>query len=123
MRSKKNIESLFLRLDILDSDEINMRGGIKKIPPDIESMDKTVSGMIKQEESRVNNLGQQLDDVRQNNKIFDSEIERLNQTIKPGSRFFFKGLILMHSCLLEKVSMQKVQICLERLFSRIHHTS
>ena len=78
---EKNIESLFLRLDVLGSDEINMRGGIKKIHPDIESMDKAVSGMIKQEESRVNNLGQQLDDVRQNNKIFDSEIERLNQTI------------------------------------------
>jgi len=38
--------------------------------------------MIKQEESRVNNLGQRLDYVRRNNKIFDSEIERLNQTIK-----------------------------------------
>ena len=79
---EKDIESLFLRLNVLDLDEINMRGGIKNIPPDIESMDKTVSGMIKQEGSRVNNLGQQLDDVRQNNKIFDSEIERLNQTIK-----------------------------------------
>ena len=78
----EDIESLFLRLDILDSDEITMRGGIKKIPPDIESMDKTVLGMIKREDSRVNNLGQQLDDIRQNNKVFDSEIERLNQTIK-----------------------------------------
>ena len=84
---EKDIESLFLRLDVLGSDEINMRGGIKKIPPDIESMGKTVLGMIKQEESRVNNLGQQLDDVRQNNKIFDSEIERLNQTIKPDPVF------------------------------------
>ena len=78
----EDIESLFLRLDILDSDEITMRGGMKKINPYIESMGKTVSGMIKQEESRVNNLGQELDGVRQNNKIFDSEIERLNQTIK-----------------------------------------
>jgi len=84
---EKDIESLFLSLDVLGLDEINMRGGIKKITPDIESMDKAVSGMIKQEESRVNNLGQQLDDVRQNNKIFDSEIERLNQTIKPDPVF------------------------------------
>ena len=37
---EKDIESLFLRLDVLGSDEINMRGGIKKITPDIESMDK-----------------------------------------------------------------------------------
>jgi len=79
---EKEIESLFLRLDVLGSDEINMRGGIKKITPDIDSMDTTVSGMIKHEESRVNNLGQQLDDVRQNNKFFESEIERLDQTIK-----------------------------------------
>ena len=78
---EKEIESLFLKLDVLDSDEINMRGGTKKIPADMESMDTTVSGMIKQEESRANNLGQQLDHVRRNNKIFDSEIEKLNQTI------------------------------------------
>jgi len=44
---EKEIESLFLRLDVLGSDEINMRGGIKKITPDIDSMDTTVSGMIK----------------------------------------------------------------------------
>ena len=79
---EKDIESLFLRLDILDSDEINIRGATRQITPDIESMDKTVSGMIKQEESRVNNLGEQLDDVRRNNKIFGSEVARLNQTIK-----------------------------------------
>ena len=79
---EKEIESLFVRLDDISLDEINMRGGTKIITTDMESMDTTVSGMIKQEESRVNNLGQQLDDVRQNNKIFDSEIERLNQTIK-----------------------------------------
>jgi len=78
---EKDIESLFLRLDDLDSDKINMRGGTKKISTDVEYMDTTVSGMIKQEESRVNNLGQQLDHVKRN-KIFDSEIERLNQTIK-----------------------------------------
>ena len=41
----EDIESLFLRLDILDSDEIPMRGGIKKINPYIESLGKTVSGM------------------------------------------------------------------------------
>ena len=64
---EKDIESLFLKLDILDSDEINMRGGIKKIPGDIETIDKTVSGKIKQEESRVTVLGQQLDDIKQNN--------------------------------------------------------
>ena len=79
---EKEIESLFLRLDVLDLDEINMRGGIKKTTPNIDSMDTTVSGMIKFEESRVNNLGQQLDDVRQNNKTFESEIERLSKTIK-----------------------------------------
>ena len=78
---EKEIESLFLRLNVLDSGEINMRGGTKKIPADMASMETTVSGMIKQEESRVNNLGQQLDHVRRNNKIFDSEVERLNQTI------------------------------------------
>ena len=78
---EKKIESLFLSGEVLDSDQMNLHGGIKKVFPDIESMDKTVSGMIKQEESRVNNLGQQLDYVRRNNKIFDSEIERLNQTI------------------------------------------
>ena len=83
----EDIESLFLRLDILDSDEITMRGGMKKINPYIESMGKTVSGMIKQEESRVNNLGQELDGVRQNNKIFNSEIEILNRTIKPDPVF------------------------------------
>jgi len=84
---EKEIESLFLKLDVVGSDEMNMRGGIKKIPPDIESMDKTVSGMIKQEESRVNNLGQQFDDLKQNNKIIESEIKSLNQTIKPDSIF------------------------------------
>ena len=84
---EKEIESVFLRLDVLGSDEINMRGGIKKIIPDIESMDTTVSGMIKQEESRANNLGQRLDHVRRNTKIFDSKIERLNQTIKPDPVF------------------------------------
>jgi len=84
---EKEIESLFLRLDVLDSDEINMRGRTKKIPADMKSMDQTVSGMIKQEESRVNNLGQELDGVRQNNKIFDSEIEILNRTIKPDPVF------------------------------------
>ena len=84
---EKEIESLFLKLDVLDSDEINMRGGTKKIPADMESMDTTVSGMIKQEESRANNLGQRLDHVRRNTKIFDSKIERLNQTIKPDPVF------------------------------------
>ena len=84
---EKEIESLFLRLDVVGSDEMNMRGGIKQIPPDIESMDTTVSGMIKQEENRVNNLGKELDHVRQNNNLFDSEIERLNQTIKPDPVF------------------------------------
>ena len=79
---EKEIESLFLSLDVLGPGEINMRGRTKKITTDIESMDTTVSAMIKQEESRVNNIGQQLDDVSRNNKIFDSEIERLNQTIK-----------------------------------------
>jgi len=79
---EKEIESLFLKLDVLDSDEINMRGGTKKITTDMKSMDTSVSGMIKQEESRANNLGQQLDNGKRNNKIFDSEIERLNQTIK-----------------------------------------
>jgi len=79
---EKEIEALFLRLDVLGLDEINMRGGIQKVIPGIESMDTTVSGMIKHEESRVKNLGQRLDYVRRNTKIFDSEIERLNQTIK-----------------------------------------
>ena len=84
---EKEIESLFIRLDVLDSDKIKMREGEKKITTDIESMDQTVSGMIKQEESRINNLGQQLDDVRRNNKIFDSDIQSLNQTIKPDPVF------------------------------------
>ena len=66
---EKDIESLFLKLDVLDLDEINMRGGTKKIPADMKSMNQTVSGMIKQEESRANNLGQQLDHVKRNNKI------------------------------------------------------
>jgi TolA-binding protein len=79
---EKEIESLFLRLDVLGLDEINMREGIKKITPDIESMNTSISGMIKQEESRVNNLDKQLDDVRRNNKIFGNEVERLNHTIK-----------------------------------------
>ena len=79
---EKEIESLFLRLDVLGLGEINMREGIKKITPDIESMNTSISGMIKQEESRVNNLDKQLDDVRRNNKIFENEAERLNHTIK-----------------------------------------
>ena len=79
---EKEIESLFLRLDVLGLDEINMREGIKKITPDIESMNTSISGMIKQEESRVNNLDKQLDEVRRNNKIFENEAERLNHTIK-----------------------------------------
>jgi len=90
---EKEIESLFLRLDVLDLDEINMRGGIKKTTPDIDSMDTTVSGMIKFEESRVNNLGQQLDDVRQNNKTFESEIERLSKTIKLDPVFSLREYI------------------------------
>ncbi len=90
---EKEIESLFLSLDVLDSGEINMRGGIKKTTPDIDSMDTTVSGMIKFEESRVNNLGQQLDDVRQNNKTFESEIERLSKTIKLDPVFSLREYI------------------------------
>ena len=90
---EKEIESLFLRLDVLDLDEINMREGIKKTTPNIDSMDTTVSGMIKFEESRVNNLGQQLDDVRQNNKTLESEIERLSKTIKLDPVFSLREYI------------------------------
>jgi len=90
---EKEIESLFLRLDVLGSDEINMRGGTKKITTDMKSMDTTVSGMIKQEESRVNNLGQELDGVRQNNKIFDREIKILNRTIKPDPVFSLRTYV------------------------------
>ena len=106
---EKEIEALFLRLDVLGSDEINMRGGIKKVIPDIESMDTTVSGMIKQEESRANNLGQQLDHVKRNNKIFDSEIERLNQTIKLDPVFSSSEYIDAFVSL-RKVNNQKIEI-------------
>ena len=90
---EKEIESLFVKLDVLRSDETNMRGGIKKLTPDIETMDTTVSEMIKQEESRVNSLGQQLDNVRRKNKSFDSEVARLNRTIKPDLVFSRKEYI------------------------------
>ena len=90
---EKQIESLFLTGEVLDSDQMNLRGGIKKVFPDIASIDTTISSMISEEKSRVDKLGQQLDVVRLHNKTLDSEVERLNQTIKPDPTFSSKGYI------------------------------
>ena len=84
---EKKIETLFLKTEVLDSNEMDMRGGIKKVFPDIASMDTTISGMISEEKIRADTLGQQLEDLRLTNKTFDGEVETLTQTIKPDLIF------------------------------------
>ena len=84
---EKKIETLFLKTEVLDSNEIDMREGIKKVDPDITSMDTTISGMINSEKSRVDILGQQLKGLRLSNKTFDGEVEKLIHTIKPDPVF------------------------------------
>ena len=50
--------------EVLDSDQMNLHGGIKKVFPDIASIDTTISSMISKEKGRVDKLGQQLDGLR-----------------------------------------------------------
>jgi tetratricopeptide (TPR) repeat protein len=84
---EKEIETLFLKLEGLDSDEMGLRGGIKKTIPDIVAIDTTISGMLNEEKNRLDKLGQQLGEVRLNNKTFDSEVERFNKSIIPDPVF------------------------------------
>ena len=79
---EKQIESLFLKLDVIDLDEIGMREGVVKAIPDIDSMDKTISSMIDEEKKRIGSLGQNIDSIRLENEKFDRELEKLSATIK-----------------------------------------
>jgi TolA-binding protein len=85
-----NIEVLFLKSEILDSEEINIRAGIKKFFPNIESMDATISGMINQEKTHVADLGQRLDSIRLNSKAVESKIAKLSKSITPDPVFSSK---------------------------------
>jgi TolA-binding protein len=90
---EKSIESLFLKLANLDSDEIDMRGGIKKVIPNIESMDATVSGMINEEETHVADLDQQLNNIRLNSLAVENDVVKLNKSITPDPIFSRKDYI------------------------------
>ena len=87
---EQDIEVLFMKSKILDSDEIDMRAGIKKVFPNIESMDATISGMINQEKTHVAELGQRLDSIRLNSMAVESEVAKLNKSITPDPVFSSK---------------------------------
>ena len=85
-----DIEVMFLKSEILSSDEIDMREGIKKFFPNIESMDTTISEMINQEKTHVADLGQRLDSVKRNSKAVESEVAKLTKSITPDPVFSSK---------------------------------
>ena len=87
---EKQIETLFLKLDVIDLDEIEMREGVIKVIPDIDSMDKTISSMIDGEKKRIGSLGQNIDSIRLENEKFDRELEKLSGTIKQDPIFSSK---------------------------------
>jgi len=84
---EKKIESQFLKLETLGSDEMNIRAKIKIIIPDIASMDTNILSLIDEESQRVDNLGQQLNDINEKNKISDMAVKNLGKIIKPDSIF------------------------------------
>jgi TolA-binding protein len=90
---ENDIEAIFLNLEVLDSEEINMRAEIKKVIPNIESMDTTVSGMIDEEKAHVADLNQRLDKIRLNSKAIESEVVSLNNSITPDPVFSSKDYI------------------------------
>ena len=84
---EEQIENLFLKLDVLDMDEIGLSEGVKRFIPNIKSMDTTVSNRIGEEKKRVESLGQNIDSIKLENKKFDRELEKLSQTITPDPIF------------------------------------
>ena len=84
---EKKIESQYLKLEALDSDEIEIRGKIKIIIPEIASIDTTISSMIDEENYRIDNLDQQIKDIRQKNKASSITLGNLSKKIKPDPIF------------------------------------
>jgi len=87
---EKKIESLFLKLDVINLDEIGMREGVIKAFPDIDSMDKHISSMIDREKKRIGSLGQNIDSIKLENEKFGRELKKLSGIIKPDPIFSSK---------------------------------
>ena len=90
---ESEIEALFLKIESLNSNEINMRKGAKKILPDIVAMDSTISIMITKEKDRIGELGKNLDTVNKKKKNLKDKVDLLDRTIKPDSVFMPKDYI------------------------------
>ena len=90
---ESKIEALFLKIDSLNSNEITMREGAKKVLPDIATMDTTLSAMINKEKDRVGELGKNIETVNSKKKILKSEADLLDRTIKPDPVFMPKDYI------------------------------
>ena len=90
---ENEIEELFLKLEIVDSKETNIREGTKNFIPKIGNLEVSIADRIASEQSRKKYLGNELKDVKLGNKDIGSQVEKLNRIIKPDPVFSIKKYI------------------------------
>jgi tetratricopeptide (TPR) repeat protein len=90
---EKQIEVMFLKSDVLDINEIGLRGKIMKVFPEIESIDKDFSNRIDGEKKRIDLFGQSLDNISAENKKLNKDVEKISKDIKLDPVFSSKKYI------------------------------
>jgi TolA-binding protein len=84
---EKEIENLFMNFDAIVSKETNLRDGVIKVAPNIDSHKSKMVGMIASEKNRKDDLEKELSELKEVNIDLNHNVNELSGIIKPDPVF------------------------------------